>query len=174
MAAYDAVGWFEDFFDDLFGGGGGSSLPPNYFVYKARVERARRHPQYPKIDHIPNGIVLSQDSSARVKFGKASYYNLPGKTTSSGEPFNANEMTAAMRDVPLGTRVTVKYLPSGSNIYRAVNVTVNDHGPYVGGRIIDLTPAAFAALTNGHLDLGVVPVGVIIPAEPEPPLTEER
>ncbi len=165
---------FGNFFADLFGlGGGGSNLPPFYFVYQARLTRGGRHPQYPKISGISNSVTISQQSAARIKFGDASYYNLPGKTTSSGEPFNANSMKAAMLGVPLGTPVTVKYLPPGSNVYRSINVTVNDHGPYEPGRIIDLTPAAFDRLTNGQFDVGVVPVEVIIPAQPEPPLTED-
>jgi len=60
-------GLLEDiynFFSDLFGGGGGQSLPPNYFVYKARVERARRHPQYPEIDGAAIDIVLNQSPAA--------------------------------------------------------------------------------------------------------------
>jgi hypothetical protein len=51
-----------NFFSQFFGGG--QSLPPNYFVYKARVERARRHPQYPKIDGVAIDIVLNQSPAA--------------------------------------------------------------------------------------------------------------
>jgi len=60
-------GLLEDlynFFSDLFGGGGGQSLPPNYFVYQARLQRARRHPQYPKIDGVAIDIVLNQSPAA--------------------------------------------------------------------------------------------------------------
>jgi len=60
-------GLLEDlynFFSDLFGGGGGQSLPPNYFVFKARIERARRHPQYPDIDGAAIDIVLNQSPAA--------------------------------------------------------------------------------------------------------------
>ena len=60
-------GLLEDiynFFSDLFGGGGGQSLPPNYFVYQARLQRARRHPQYPEIDGVAIDIVLNQSPAA--------------------------------------------------------------------------------------------------------------
>ena len=60
-------GLLEDlynFFSDLFGGGGGQSLPPNYFVYQARLQRARRHPQYPDIDGAATDIVLKQSPAA--------------------------------------------------------------------------------------------------------------
>jgi len=52
-----------NFFNGLFGGGG-SSLPPNYFVFQARLERAGRHPQYPKIDGVAIDIVLNQSPAA--------------------------------------------------------------------------------------------------------------
>ena len=55
---------FYNFFNDLFGGGGGQSLPPNYFVYQARLQRARRHPQYPDIDGAAIDIVLNQSPAA--------------------------------------------------------------------------------------------------------------
>jgi len=110
--------------------------------------------------------------------GNASWYDLPGHSTATLEPFNENAMTAAMRNVPLGTVVTVRYLPPGSNIYRSINVTVNDRGPYgknyvEKGVIIDLTPRAFDELTNKHRDLGIVPVQVIVPAPPAPPLSNQ-
>ncbi len=60
-------GLLEDlynFFSDLFGGGGGQSLPPNYFVFQARLQRARRHPQYPDIDSIPKHVIVNQAPSA--------------------------------------------------------------------------------------------------------------
>jgi len=174
---------FYNFFNDLFGGGGGQSLPPNYFVYQARLQRARRHPQYPKIDHIPRGIILSQDSvmtPADPINGVASSYNLPGMTTASGEEFDPNAFAAAMTGVPLGTEVTVAYNPGG-NVTKKLNVRVNDRGPYAMDkegralrplqphptRVIDLTPAAMKWLTGKETNL--INVTVLIPAEkPEP------
>lgn len=59
------------------------------------------------------------------------------------KPFDANAMNAAMLHVPLGTKVTVASLHDPS---KSIEVTVTDRGPYVSGRIIDLTPSAFTAL----------------------------
>jgi rare lipoprotein A len=72
-----------------------------------------------------------------VSSGLASSYG-EGSQTASGERFNANELTAAHRTLPFGTRVRVINHNNG----RSVVVTINDRGPFVSGRIIDVTPAA--------------------------------
>jgi rare lipoprotein A len=76
--------------------------------------------------------------------GPASWYGkfFHGKQTASGEPYNMYEMTAAHPDLPLGTRVKVTDLHNG----RSVVVRVNDRGPLVPGRIIDLSYGAAQAL----------------------------
>ncbi len=73
--------------------------------------------------------------------GIASYY-WQGQMTASGARFNPNAMTAAHRSLPFGTRVLVTTIASG----RTVTVTINDRGPFVKGRIIDLSSAAAGAL----------------------------
>jgi rare lipoprotein A len=73
--------------------------------------------------------------------GLASFY-AEGSETASGERFNANELTAAHRTLPFGTRVRVTNRSNG----RSVVVTINDRGPFVSGRIIDVTPAGARAL----------------------------
>ncbi|HLH96245.1 MAG TPA: septal ring lytic transglycosylase RlpA family protein [Xanthobacteraceae bacterium] len=78
---------------------------------------------------------------ATASFGLASSYS-EGTQTASGEKFNANELTAAHRTLPFGTRVRVTNRTNG----RSVVVTINDRGPFVRGRIIDVTPAAARAL----------------------------
>ena len=72
--------------------------------------------------------------------GIASYYggNFHGKRTASGEMFNKNAMTAAHRSLKFGTKVKVTNLRNG----KTVLVKVNDRGPHVQGRIIDLSQAA--------------------------------
>lgn len=82
------------------------------------------------------GATLSRD--ARV--GVASYYAHAhqGRRTASGERFDMDELTAAHRTLPFGTRVRVTNLANGR---RAV-VRINDRGPYKGKRIIDLSYAA--------------------------------
>jgi rare lipoprotein A len=76
-------------------------------------------------------------SGASAETGRASWYALTSKTA-SGERCNPNALTAAHRTLPFGTKVKVENLKNG----RAVVVRINDRGPFVGGRIIDLTKAA--------------------------------
>ncbi len=86
--------------------------------------------------------------------GKASWYGaaFQGKPTASGEPFNMNALTAAHRNLPFGTQVRV----TNQNNGRSVVVRINDRGPFVDGRIIDLSRAAAGQI--GMIDAGVVPV----------------
>ena len=72
--------------------------------------------------------------------GVASYYaaKYHGRTTASGETFDNGKLTAAHRTLPFGTTVRVTNLTNG----RSVVVRVNDRGPFVAGRIIDLSRAA--------------------------------
>ena len=73
--------------------------------------------------------------------GLASYYHEPQRLASGGW-FNPNALTAAHRSLPFGTRVRVTNKGSG----RSVDVTINDRGPYIAGRIIDLSRAAAGAI----------------------------
>lgn len=72
--------------------------------------------------------------------GEASWYGpgFHGKKTASGERFDQRAMTAAHKRLPLGTMATVTNLENG----RAVRVEINDRGPYVRGRILDVSAAA--------------------------------
>lgn len=76
-------------------------------------------------------------SVAGSSTGVASFYWQPQRVASGGW-FNPNAMTAAHKTLPFGTRVRVTHLGNG----RKVDVTINDRGPYIGGRIIDLSKAA--------------------------------
>jgi len=88
--------------------------------------------------------------------GEASYYagKFVGRKTANGEIYNPEAMTAAHRTLPFGTvvRVTRTDQPDG----RSVVVRINDRGPFVAGRIIDLSKAAAREL--GMIAEGVVPV----------------
>ena len=88
--------------------------------------------------------------------GKASFYarTFHGKETASGETFNNNELVAAHKTLPLGTRVKVTNLEND----RAVIVRINDRGPYIRGRIIDLSRAA--ARRVDMVEDGTTPVKV--------------
>lgn len=87
--------------------------------------------------------------------GLASYYWQPQRVASGGW-FNPNALTAAHKTLPFGTRVRVTNLRNG----RSVVVRINDRGPYIRGRIIDLSRRA--ATVVGMRGAGVVPVSVEI------------
>ena len=72
--------------------------------------------------------------------GRASWYGaeFQGSPTASGEPFDMHALTAAHRSLPLGTRLRVTNLANG----RSVEVRINDRGPYIHGRIINLSLGA--------------------------------
>ena len=86
--------------------------------------------------------------------GIASWYGQEhaGRPTASGAAFDPAHLTAAHRKLPLGTRVRVTHVASG----RSVVVTINDRGPYVRGRIIDLSHEAAEQL--GMVDKGLAKV----------------
>lgn len=103
--------------------------------------------------------------------GEASYYadKFIGRSTSSGERYDPRAMTAAHRTLPFGTKVRVTRLSDG----RSVVVRINDRGPFVRGRIIDLSHAAAGRL--GILQEGVATVQIevvsgtsVTPSEPAP------
>ncbi len=83
--------------------------------------------------------------------GLASFYT-EGTQTASGEKFNTLEMTAAHPTLPFGTRLRVTDVASG----RSVTVRVNDRGPYVHGRVVDVSYSAANAL--GMIGKGVANV----------------
>jgi rare lipoprotein A len=93
--------------------------------------------------------------AAASQCGKASWYSM-GTRTASGERMNANALAAAHRTLPFGTRVRVDNLKNG----RSVVVRINDRGPFVGGRVIDLTRGAAAAI--GMLGSGTASVRLTV------------
>lgn len=72
--------------------------------------------------------------------------------TASGEPFDPSAMTAAHKSLPMGSEVRVTNLHND----KSVTVRINDRGPYVGGRCLDLSEAAFAAI--GDVGAGTMQV----------------
>jgi rare lipoprotein A len=79
-------------------------------------------------------------TQAQTTSGKASWYGsaFHGNLTANGERFNQNALTAAHKTLPFGCKVKVTNIANG----RSVMVRINDRGPFVGGRIIDLSRAA--------------------------------
>jgi rare lipoprotein A len=98
--------------------------------------------------------------------GMASWYGYQhhGKRTASGEVFDMRELTAAHRTLPMGTRVMVTNLENG----RAVEVRINDRGPFVDGRVLDLSYGAARLL--GAAGAGVVRVSFRIVSLPDVPV----
>lgn len=104
----------------------------------------------------PSVEVVAVRSSGITYNGMASWYGpgFHGNLSASGERFNQYELTAAHRSLPLGTRVRVTNLNNG----RSVVVRINDRGPFIGGRIIDLSMGAASEI--GMMSSGVAPVQV--------------
>jgi rare lipoprotein A len=87
-------------------------------------------------------IIVGLSSAALAESGIASVYAYSGQRTANGERAQPNGLTAAHRTLPFGTRVRVTNNRNG----RSIVVRINDRGPFVRGRVIDLTPAAAQAL----------------------------
>lgn len=109
------------------------------------------------------GVLTSAEAHAPYEeTGKASWYGHPhhGRRASNGEIYDMHNLTAAHRTLPLGARVRVINLRNG----RSVEVRITDRGPFVRGRIIDLSYAAARRLDA--VKAGLVPVRVRVIALP--------
>ncbi|WP_441237760.1 septal ring lytic transglycosylase RlpA family protein [Bradyrhizobium sp. 930_D9_N1_4] len=93
---------------------------------------------------------VPSEAKQAASHGVASFYS--DTQTASGEKFDKNELTAAHPNLPFGTRLRVTDVSSG----RFVTVRVNDRGPYVRGRVVDISPSAAEAL--GMVDKGITNV----------------
>jgi rare lipoprotein A len=104
----------------------------------------------------PPADVATAPDDAGDQTGVASWYgeHWQGRTTASGKPFDDRKLTAAHRTLPLNAHVRVTNLKTG----RSVDVTITDRGPYIGGRVIDLSKAAAKKL--GMVKEGLVPVRI--------------
>jgi len=83
--------------------------------------------------------------------GIASFYK-HGSKTANGEQFNPSDLTAAHRTLPFGTRLRVTHVATG----QSVTVRVNDRGPFIPGRVVDVSHSAAEAL--GMIDRGITKV----------------
>jgi rare lipoprotein A len=110
---------------------------------KRRVAVARKHSPFASNKRAAGPQVASD--------GIASFYT-EGTKTASGEKFNTHELTAAHPTLPFGTRLRVTNVASG----RSVTVRINDRGPYVRGRVVDVSHAA--AETLGMVGGGIAKV----------------
>jgi len=103
------------------------------------------------------------------KTGIASWYgrDFHGRKTSNGETYNMYGISAAHKTLPMGTHVEVRNLENG----RALRLTINDRGPFVAGRIIDLSYGAARRLDivgPGTAKVEVVAIGTAAPRNPQP------
>ncbi len=111
---------------------------------------------------ISEGIFIYED--CKVREGIASWYGerFHGRRTSSGEPFLLYRFTAASRELPLGTYVLVRNIENN----KIVVVKINDRGPYIKGRILDLSKAAARELgmvKQGLARVQIVPLKCLTP-----------
>lgn len=123
-----------------------------------RTKQASLDTKTPAIAKKPEVSVGTAETDKAIRVtatqsGMASYY-WQGQMTASGTRFNPNAMTAAHRTFPFGTRVRVTNKRNG----KSVVVTINDRGPFIRGRIIDLSSAAAGVI--GMKSAGVAPVTV--------------
>ena len=126
----------------------------------------------PKSTPLPT-VKAAPSSSSRVTV--ASWYGpgFIGQRTASGEIYHRQDLTAASRSLPLGTRVRVTNLSTG----RAVVVRINDRGPYVRGRGIDLSQRAAERIGLNHSGIArvaVTPVDATVTASAAPSALSPR
>ena len=98
-------------------------------------------------------------AATAIAGGRASYYGrrFHGRRTASGEAFNMNDMTAAHRTLPFGTRVRVTNTRTGASVI----VRINDRGPFHGNRVIDVSRAAAGELGLIRSGTGTVTLEVL-------------
>ena len=126
--------------------------------------KSRHHPRHAHHHHAVNGNGSWRDANASIATsgsghsfsGIASFYgNESGSKTASGQRFNENALTAAHRSLPFGTKLRVTH---GS---RSVVVTINDRGPFVHGRVLDLSTAAAREVGLTSAGVGLVTAEVL-------------
>jgi rare lipoprotein A len=110
----------------------------------------------------PRQVNSGESANKKVIRGQASWYGpgFHGKKTASGEIFDQGKLTAAHKTLPLGTKAKITNLENGNT----VEVEINDRGPYIGQRVIDLSRAAANAL--GFVESGLTLVRIeLLPQE---------
>ena len=127
---------------------------------KSRHHRHHHHHHHKHKHHAQNSWLNANASigptGGRSFSGVASYYgNEAGNKTASGQRFNQHAMTAAHRSLPFGTKLKVTH---GS---RSVVVTINDRGPFIRGRVLDLSTGAARAVGLTGAGVGRVTAEVV-------------
>jgi rare lipoprotein A len=121
--------------------------------------KSRHHRHHSSHSHQAKSNWLDANASIRSSgsfSGKASYYgNESGSKTASGQRFNQNAMTAAHRSLPFGTKLRVTHRG------QSVVVTINDRGPFIRGRVLDLSKGAARAIGLTGAGVGHVTAEVV-------------
>ena len=124
--------------------------------------KSRHHRHHAKHSHqvksnwLDANASIGSQSSGRSFSGKASFYgNESGSKTASGARFNQNAMTAAHRSLPFGTKLRVTHRG------QSVVVTINDRGPFIRGRVLDLSKGAARAIGLTGAGVGHVTAEVV-------------
>jgi rare lipoprotein A len=108
-------------------------------------------------DEVRSPAMATQPASGgRASYGIASYYSYGGRTA-NGERYDPKQLTAAHRTLPFGTKLQVTNVNSG----RSVVVRVNDRGPFIRGRVVDVSYAAARELNLLHAGTAKVKVEVL-------------
>ncbi|MBL7848622.1 MAG: septal ring lytic transglycosylase RlpA family protein [Cyclobacteriaceae bacterium] len=104
------------------------------------------------------GLCATLLSMGQTQTGKASFYadNFEGRLTANGEKYRHKNLTAAHKTLPFGTKVRVTNLAN----QKQVDVVINDRGPYVDGRILDLSKSAAEQL--GFVNQGIAEVSLLV------------
>jgi rare lipoprotein A len=155
---------FADAGDDIVGSVSKRSTKA-WLKHRAKVAVARKASaatKKAKLEAMFRQDVIDRKAGKHALQGVASFYTFDTQTA-SGEKFNARAMVAAHRTLPFGTWIRVTDLDTE----QSVTVRVNDRGPYVDGRIVDLTTAAAETLGITKRGLAKVKLDVIeVPATP--------
>jgi rare lipoprotein A len=122
-----------------------SNVASRHSAFAPSARQAVVHREAPRVSVVrrydapsSNHLALAKPSSGG---GLASFYS-EGQKTASGERFDPNELTAAHPSLPFGTKLRV----TNTNTGKSVTVRVNDRGPYVPGRVVDVSYSAAQAL----------------------------
>jgi rare lipoprotein A len=122
-----------------------SNVASRHSGFAPSTRQAALHREAPRVSVVRRQAAPPSDHLALPKpasgGGLASFYS-EGQKTASGERFDPNELTAAHPTLPFGTRLRVTNAKTG----RSVTVRVNDRGPYVPGRVVDVSYSAAQAL----------------------------
>ncbi|MEM9921758.1 MAG: septal ring lytic transglycosylase RlpA family protein [Bacteroidota bacterium] len=117
---------------------------------------------------ILNLLLISNLSFAQEEYGIASYYSdaFHGRKTASGELYDKNKLTAAHKELEYGTIIKVTRLDNKSS----VRVRINDNGPYIKGRIVELSRKAaerIGIIRDGHAEVKIEVVGKATTGSPD-------